>query len=117
MDADGGDAGLADLLVERIHQLAVVEPPVGLLLGGEERIADGVALPGVGLDGGDAAVHLVHPAGPLWREDRVSEKAAGPADLVDGGAGHRDLVVAQEVPRLIVEGRAREERYLRVAVD
>src|SRR5215471_13082757 len=74
VDADGGDAGLADLLVEWVHQLFVVEPPVGLLLGGEQRIADRVALPRVGLDGGDAAVHLVYPAGPLGRDDRVSEE-------------------------------------------
>jgi hypothetical protein len=59
VDADGGDAGLADLLVERVHQLLVVEPPVGLLLGREQEIADGIALPGVGLDGGDAATSFM----------------------------------------------------------
>ena len=108
---------LTDLLVERIHQLLVVEPPVGLRLGGEERIADGVALPAIGLDGGDAAVHLVHPARALGREDRVAEQAPRAAILLMDCAGHRDLVVAQEIPRLVVEGRAREQRHLRVAVD
>ena len=50
VDADGADAGLGDLLVERVHQLLVVEPPVRLLLGREERITHRVALPAVRLE-------------------------------------------------------------------
>src|SRR5438132_3899448 len=95
-------------LVERVHELLVVEPPVGPHLRGEERVADRVALPAVGLERADRAIDLVHPALALRREDRVPQEATGVRDLVDRGARHRDLVVRQEVPRLVVERRAGE---------
>src|SRR5204863_3819744 len=37
-------------------------------------------------------------------------------DAIDGGTPGRDLVVGQQVPGLVVERRAREERHFRVAV-
>ncbi len=50
VNADRSEAGLHALLVERIDALLVVQPPVRTLLGEEDRIADGVALPAVGLE-------------------------------------------------------------------
>ena len=46
----------------------------------------------------------------------MGEQAPGARDLVDGRAGRGDLVVAQEIPALVVEGRAGQERDLGVAV-
>ena len=53
----------------------------------------------------------------LGREDGVGEQAPRARDLVDGRAGRGDLVVAQEIPGLVVEGRAGQQRHLGVAVD
>ena len=117
VDADGRDVGLHGLLVKGIHQLVVVEPPVRLQLGREQRIADRVALPAVGLEGRDRAIHFLHPSLLLRREHGVAQETARTGELVDGHAGGGDLVVGQEVPAGVVEGRAREQRHLGVAVD
>ena len=117
VDAHGGDACLHDLLVEGVHELLIIEPPVGPELGGKERIADGVALPAVGLHDGDATIDLLDPPLALRREDGVAEKAARSGDLVDGRARGGDLVVGEEVPGGVVKGRPRQQRDLGVAVD
>jgi hypothetical protein len=117
VDAHGVDAALDDLLVEGVHELLVVEPPVRALLGGEERIADRVALPAVGLEAGDRVVDLVHPAALLRREDRMAEQAPRVGDPVHSRAGGVDVVVGEEVPVGVVEGRAGQQRHLRIAVD
>ncbi len=117
MDADGRDARLHGLLVERVDELLVVEPPVRLELGRKERIADRVALPAVRLQGRDRAVDDLHPSVLLRREHGVAKQPARSGELVDGMAGGGDLVVGQEIPARVVEGRAREQRHLGVAVD
>ena len=75
------DAGLHRLLVERIHHLLVVEPPWEL--GGRQRIADRVGLPGIGLVDLDRLVDLLHPAGLLGRDDGVRQQAARAGEVVD----------------------------------
>src|SRR5262245_8953318 len=75
VDADRVDARLRRLLVERIDELLVVEPPVRLELGRKEWIADRVALPAVRLERRDGAVDLLHPAVLLRREHGMAEQA------------------------------------------
>ena len=117
VNAYGGDARLDGLLVERVHELLVIESPERAELGRREGIADGVPLPAVGPDLGDAPIHLGHPGAFVGSDHRMTEQAPRAGDTVDGRARGRDLVVGQQIPRRIIEGRAREERHLGIAVD
>jgi hypothetical protein len=90
VDADVLQAGTVGILlrpfhqplVERIHQLLVVqaEGMLGEVLVGV--VADGVALPGIGLEPGVLLVHLGEPAVAAGREDGVREHAPGAGVLV-----------------------------------
>src|SRR5690349_18795443 len=71
MDADGGGPRLYRLVVERIDQLLVIEPPRVFRGLGLPRVADRVALPAVWLHLGDATVDLFHPAGLGRSEQRM----------------------------------------------
>ena len=115
VDADRVDAGLHGLLVEGVHQLLVVEAP--RVLRRAERVADRVGLPRDGLQHLDRAIDLVHPVRVLRRDDGVAQHARAAGQLVDGATGVLDGVVRQQPPRRIVEGRAREQRHLRVGVE
>ena len=117
MDADRGDPRLHRLFVEGIDELLVVEPPRvfrGLRL---QRVADRIALPAVGLDLGDAAVDLFHPAGLGRGEQRMKEQPLGAGDAVDGLVRELDLIVRQEPRCRVVERSAAQQGHLRVAVE
>ena len=75
VDADRGDTRFDRLLVERIHQLLVVEPPREF--GRRERIADRVGLPRIRLVGRDRLVDLLHPARLSRRDHGVGEQTPG----------------------------------------
>ena len=47
----------------------------------------------------------------------MTEQAPRAGDTVDGRSRGRNLVVGEQIPRRIIEGRAREERHLGIAVD
>jgi hypothetical protein len=114
VDAQRVDASLHRFVVERIHHLLIVEPPWEL--GGRQRIADRVGLPGVGLVDLDRPVDLLHPAGLLWGDDAVRQQAARAREVVDEFAGLDDLLVGQKPPAWVIERRATQERQIGVAV-
>ncbi len=114
VDADGGDARLHRLVVERIHQLLVVEPPRELRR--VERIADRVALPRIGLVHRDRLVDLVHPARLVGRDQGMRQKPPRAREAVDQRARLGHLRVGQEPPGRIVERRAAQQGQAGVAV-
>ena len=73
--------------------------------------------PAVGPNLGDAPIHLGHPGTFVGGDHRVTEQPPRAGDAIDGRARGRDLIVGEEIPRRIIEGRAREERHLSIAVD
>ena len=109
-----GDARLHRLVVERIHQLLVVEPPRELRR--VERIADRVALPRIGLVHRDRLVDLVHPARLVGRDQGMRQQPPRAREAVDQRARLGHLRVGQEPPGRIVERRAAQQGQAGVAV-
>src|SRR5262249_39568406 len=104
MSADGRDASFDRLLVERIHQLLIIEPPREFRR--RERIANRVGLPGVWLVGRDRLVDLVHPSGLFRRDDGVGEQASGPGKIVDHVTGPDYLLIGEKPPGRVIEWRS-----------
>ena len=117
MDADGGNTGLHRLVVERINELLVIEPPRVLRRLRLQRIADCIAFPAVGFDLGNATVDFFHPAGLARRKQRMEQKAFGARNAVDGLVRELDLVIGQKPGRRIVERSTAQQRHLGVAVQ
>ena len=103
VDADRGQSRLHALLVEGIDALFIVEPPVRALLGEKDRIADGVALPAVGLESLDAAIDFIEPAVAHGLDDGMRQHAARARDAVDRGARRDDLVIGEKQVERIVD--------------
>ena len=117
VDADVPDPGALESFVGRIHQRLVVQPPgivAGVLVG---VVADGVALPAVGLQSGDGVVDAVQPAGLTGDDGVVREQPAGTGLLVDPVAGLENHLVGQEPVVRNVGWRIGQQSDLGIAVE
>src|SRR5207237_9447247 len=98
VDRDGPDSRLHRLLIPGVDQFLVVQAPGGALGGRRQGVANGVTLPGIGLEFGDAAVDFVHPPVLSRRDYRVTEPAARARNLVDSRTRLDDLGIGEQPP-------------------
>src|SRR3989442_10722004 len=103
MDAEGADPCLDRLLVERVYELLVIEAPRVLRLG-RQRVADRIELPTVRMQLVDRVIDLVHPARLPRRNEGVGEHSGAVAAYsIDHVSRLADLIVLQELPRVVIE--------------
>ena len=122
VDADVDHAGMVfapfhQPFIERIHDLFVVEAigMLGQMLVGV--VADGVALPRIGLELFHFLVDLVEPARPARGHDGVREHALRSCFLVDLGARVELHFIGQKPVVRVLGRRAADARDFGVAVE
>ena len=85
MNADVADAGFHHLLVDRVDELLVVQPP-GILGRGIGRISNRVPLPPIGVELGNRTLHFLAPSRLEVRSPDDFDKAFEDATRARAGA-------------------------------